>query len=163
MCMQGKVTISDTTDPATDKWQKRNYLNYTDIVTPGSRVYESGFSGATCVTVTFDNNCSTPYLYWYLVEMSRFLPAFDDAGWSDPIQLSARTGLVNESICAGSCHNKRIRLDSALGYYVMIGYSSDGDDTCKHEYTMTTYTDSLGESGGWLITPSVQQHKGWYL
>lgn len=147
--LQGKVTISNDRDPATGLWQRNDYLNYTDSISAGSYIYENGFSGATCAKVTFDSDCgysSSSSMYWYLVEINSLIATFNDGGWSDPTELASNQGLVNSSICAGSCRNKAISLDPSVGYYIMVGNNGDSD-SCEHNYTLTTYADEAGDAG----------------
>lgn len=149
---QGRTTLSNVSDPVTNMWRQDNSINYTSYLYPGQFEYEFGFSSVSCVTVTFDSNCHSDAMTWYLVEINRLLSNFDYPAYSNPrVGVSSGVqGFVNNSLCVGSCTNKHIAVDPKLGYYVMVGNaesSSGYGDECTYQFTMTTDADTSGQSG----------------
>lgn len=155
-CLQGRTTLVNFTDSNGDNlFRQDNSLNYTDIVIPSSAYFAAGFSGVSCVSVTFDNNCSTYAEYEpmtaYLVEVNRLVSSVinDNATYySDPIRgLTANThGFVKQSLCTGRCSSKHSQLDPAIAYYMMVG-NADDVFSCTFQLTMTTYSNASGQAG----------------
>ena len=151
--MQGRATLNNATDPSTGTWRRDNYYNYSDSINSQSYTYQYGVAGVSCIAVTMSTNCSaSANTYWYLLQADRFFNNLDIIGFADPTQLRADAGLVNDSLCTGSCTNKLVRLDPSLGYDVMI--SNMEQDTCLFDYHMVTYSDPTGQAG-MLIPPSL--------